>query len=65
MASCKIFIYDLDMNYITEGESASWLSINSVEKLGIKIRQNRISEVARGEKSSYKGFIFKFKYIDT
>ena len=56
----KVLVYDLNMNYITEGESASWLSRNSVKKLGVKISQSKISDVATGKRSSYKGFIFKY-----
>ena len=54
-------IYDLNMNYIGYGESASWIQEHSIEKFGVYLDSRRISEVATSKKSSYKGFIFKYE----
>ena len=56
-----ILMYDLDMNFIGEYDSVSWLDRNSKELFGIKLDFRNISAVATGNNKQYKGFIFKYK----
>ena len=56
----RVLVYDLNMNYITEGESATWLQRHSIEKFDIYLGRNYIRDVCKGKRSSYKGFIFKY-----
>lgn len=42
-------------------ESCAGLERQSEELFGVKLLQNGISEVARGHKKQYKGYIFKYK----
>lgn len=56
-----ILVYDKEMNFIGEYESAKYICEHSVELFGICLNRNYISDVATGKRSSYKGYIFKFK----
>lgn len=56
-----VIVYDLDMNFIGEYESVSWLGRNGEKLFGVKLTQSKISKVCRGEKPNYKGYIFKYK----
>ena len=49
------------MNYITCGESATWIDKHSVELFGVKLFQASISAVCRKERPHHKGFIFKYE----
>ena len=60
-----ILMYDKDMNFIGEYESASWLERNSIELFGFKLLSGNISSVATGKRPHHKGYIFKYaKTID-
>lgn len=60
-----ILIYTLNNKYISTGESITWIEQHSVEKFGTYLDAHIISDVCKGKRSSYKGFIFKYaKYID-
>ena len=56
-----VIVYDLDMNFIGEYESTSWLGRNGEKLFGVKLTQSMISKVCRGEKPNYKGYIFTYK----
>ena len=55
-----ILIYDLDMNYITKGESASWIQKISKEKFGIYLNRRKIADTCKGVLDNYKGYIFRY-----
>ena len=54
-------MYDLDMNFVGEYECCRWLERHSEELFGKKLTQGCINRVCRGERKTYKGYIFKFK----
>ena len=56
-----IFMYDKNMNFIGEYESATWLQKHSLEDFNTYLDRHRIGDVCKGKISSYKGFIFKYK----
>ena len=61
LSSKTILMYDKDMNFIGEYESAVWIDRNSKELFGVRLNSRGISPVATGKRPYYKGFIFKHK----
>ena len=57
-------MYDLNMNFIDEYESASWLEKNSINLFGIKLLRCKICDVCNNKRPHHKGYIFKYKYAN-
>ena len=56
----SILMYDKEMNFMGEYESATWIEKHSMELFGIKLLQGSISDVCNNKKPQYKGYIFKY-----
>ena len=62
LIGCKpILMYDKNMNFLGEYESASWLERNSEELFGVKLIRSKIGETCNGKRKTHKGYIFKHK----
>ena len=59
--SKPILIYDKEMNFIGEYESARWIEQHSIELFGVNLDSRSISTVCNGKRKTHKGYIFRFK----
>ena len=60
----RVYMYDLDMNFIGEFESCSELERQSEELFGIKLHNNNISSVCTGKQIQHKGYIFSYTKLE-
>lgn len=60
----KVYVYDLNGNYISEYNSQNELERNSFSDFGVNLRARSISRVCTGERKHYKGYIFSFTQLD-
>lgn len=56
----KVYVYDLNLNYIGIYPSQCELERRSLNDFGILLRSQSVSRVCTGERKQYKGYIFSF-----
>lgn len=56
----KVYVYDLNMNFLTEYESLHELEQNSLNDFGVLLKTSSVSKVCNGERKKYKNFIFSY-----
>ena len=56
----KVYVYNLNGNYINTYGSQSEIERRSLEDFGIELKSRAISRVCTGKRKQYKGYIFSF-----
>lgn len=61
----KVYVYDIDLNYICTYKSLSYLTENSEKDFDEKFSSGCISRVCLGQRKQYKGYIFSYTPLES